>query len=221
MKVRKVFQRIVTIRGTNEVTLKPESVPPPRTGSPGAAGTREARLGDQAWFDQIYAEEFAFVWRCLRSLGVREGDLDDACQEVFVAVHRRLHSFRADSAIRTWIFGIVRNVAFKQRRRRARKPTEPADAAPPDVPAPGPTPLERAEQREAAAFVCAFLAKQDHKKREVFVLAVLEEMSIPDVAAALSIPVNTAYTRLRSVRTEFQRALVRRAGGSTNREGTS
>jgi len=199
--------------------LKPESVPPPRTGSPGADGTREARLGDQAWFDQIYAGEFAFVWRCLRSLGVRDSDLDDAAQEVFVTVHRRLPSFRADAAIRTWLFGIVRNVAFKQRRRRARKPTEPTDAATPDVPAPGPTPLERAQEREAAAFVSAFLAKQNDKKREVFVLAVLEEMSIPDVAGALSIPLNTAYTRLRSVRADFQRALMRQAREATNRQG--
>ena len=53
---------------------------------------------------------------------------------------------------------------------------------------------------EAAAFVQRFLAQLNDKKREIFVLAVLEEMNVVEVAAALSIPLNTAYTRLRSVR---------------------
>jgi RNA polymerase sigma-70 factor (ECF subfamily) len=171
-----------------------------------------SRLTEEARFEQIYAEEFAFVWRCLRSLGVRDGELDDAAQEVFVAVHRGLSSFRADATIRTWLFGIVRNVAFKQRRRFARKPPG-TDAAPPDPPAPGASPLERAQEQEAARFVRAFLARQNEKKREVFVLAVLEGMNIPDVAEALSIPLNTAYTRLRSVRTDFHKALARRREG--------
>ncbi len=55
-----------------------------------------------------------------------------------------------------------------------------------------------------------FVAKLDTKKREVFLLAFIEEMTIPEVAAALSIPLNTAYTRLRRARAEFQRALERR-----------
>ena len=55
--------------------------------------------------------------------------------------------------------------------------------------------------------MAAFLAGLDDKKRDLFILAVLEEMTIPEVAAALAIPLNTAYTRLRSVRADFERAL--------------
>jgi len=54
-----------------------------------------------------------------------------------------------------------------------------------------------------------FLSKVDGKKRDLFILAVLEGMSIPEVSAALAIPLNTAYTRLRTVRAEFERALER------------
>ena len=53
------------------------------------------------------------------------------------------------------------------------------------------------------------IAKVEPKKRDVFVLAVLEEFSIPEVAEVLAIPVNTAYTRLRLVRAEFREALQR------------
>ena len=162
-------------------------------------------------FDAMYVQEFPFVWRSLRGLGVRDGALDDAAQEVFVIVHRRLSTFRRESTIRTWVFGIVRNVAFKHRRQLARKPTT-AEAPKAEPLQPGPGPLERAQDNEAAAFVQRFLAQLNDKKREIFVLAVLEEMNITEVAAALSIPLNTAYTRLRSVRADFQKALARRRG---------
>jgi RNA polymerase sigma-70 factor (ECF subfamily) len=162
-------------------------------------------------FDAMYVQEFPFVWRSLRGLGVRDGELDDAAQEVFVTAHRRLSTFRGESAIRSWLFGIVRNVAFKHRRRLARKPTAPEEMAAEPLET-GPSPLERAQANEAAAFVRRFLAQLDDKKREIFVLAMLEEMNIVEVAAALSIPLNTAYTRLRRVRAEFQKALARRPG---------
>ena len=55
--------------------------------------------------------------------------------------------------------------------------------------------------------MATFVAGLDDKKRDLFILAVLEEMTIPEVAAALAIPLNTAYTRLRSVRADFERAL--------------
>lgn len=73
-------------------------------------------------------------------------------------------------------------------------------------------PLEQAEDAEAARFVERFAAKLDDKKRDVFVLAVVEELSIPEVAQMLSIPLNTAYTRLRIVRAEFRQALARGPG---------
>lgn len=162
-------------------------------------------------FDAIYAQEFPFVWRSLRGLGVRDGDLDDAAQEVFVTVHRRLSAFRGDAAIRGWLYGIVRNVAFKHRRRLARKPTTTETPAVEPL-QPGPSPLERAQDNQAAAFVQRFLSGLNDKKREIFILAVLEEMNIVEVAAALSIPLNTAYTRLRSARADFQKALARARG---------
>jgi RNA polymerase sigma-70 factor, ECF subfamily len=163
-------------------------------------------------FDEVYANHFAFVWRCLRGLGVPQAALDDAAQDVFVAVHRQLPGFRGDAGIRTWLYGIARQVASNDRRRHRRK-VAPLEPLQPDTVASDPDPLQRAANAQAAAFVEQFLQKLDTKKREVFLLAMIEEMTIPEVAAALSIPLNTAYTRLRRVRAEFQRALERRQHG--------
>lgn len=157
-------------------------------------------------FDAIYAEFFPFVWRCLRGLGVAEAGLDDAAQDVFVVVHRRFAEFRGNSSVRTWLYGIVRNVASNHRRSLARKAYAlPLDVEPPSRAA---GPAEAAEQAEAAAFVERFLQGIDVKKREVFMLALLEEMTMPEIAEALGVPVNTAYSRLRLARADFQRALA-------------
>jgi RNA polymerase sigma-70 factor, ECF subfamily len=161
-------------------------------------------------FRSVYAEHFAFVWRCLRGLGVAADALDDAAQEVFVIVHRRLQEFRGESSVRTWLYGIVRNVASNQRRGERRRGH--VMALPGDVASASPGPFERLADREAADFVQSFLAELGDAKRELFVLVLLEELSVAEAAQALNIPLNTAYTRLRSVRIDFKRALARRGG---------
>lgn len=168
--------------------------------------------GGAASFEEVYTQHFPFVWRCLRGLGVAGLALDDAAQDVFLVVHRQLPTFRGQSSLRTWLFGIVRNVASNHRRGVRRKATEPAPAAGEEAAHPAPSPLERAQDAEAAAFIQSFLLRIGERKQLVFMLAVIEEMTIPEVAAALSIPLNTAYTRLRSVRTDFERALRAREG---------
>jgi RNA polymerase sigma-70 factor (ECF subfamily) len=53
------------------------------------------------------------------------------------------------------------------------------------------------------------LGELDPLKREVFVLAELEEMTAPEIAEAIGIPLNTAYSRLRVARQEFEDAFAR------------
>lgn len=174
-----------------------------------------ARDGGRESFDDIYAQYFGFVWRCLRSLGVPKAALDDAAQEVFLVVHRRLPEFEGHSTIRTWLFGIVRRVAFNQRRSARRRLVHEAerqgeaDATPQAV---HPGPLDSVANAEAAAFIERFVAKLPERQREVFILVMIEEMSVPDVAEALSIPLNTAYTRLRRARAELRSAIAKREG---------
>jgi RNA polymerase sigma-70 factor (ECF subfamily) len=161
--------------------------------------------GDE--FEAVYAEYVGFVWRCLRNLGVPDRVLDDAAQEVFIVVHRGLSGFRGDSQLRTWLYGIVRHVAYKQARRTRRKDrAEPIDE---QISSREPNPSERAEEAQAADFVHRFALGLPEKKRELFMLALVEQFSIPEVAEMTGTPLNTAYTRLRAVRGEFREALLR------------
>ena len=165
---------------------------------------------DRQEFEAIYADNIAFVWRCLRGLGVGPDQLDDAAQEVFLIVHRRISDFRGLSSLRSWIYGILRNVAANHRRSQRRQ--VPHDVLSPNLVCTDASPLERLQAGEAVAFIREFLDGVSEGKRDVFVLAAIEQMSMPEVAQVLDVPLNTAYTRLRDVRQELQRALLRRRG---------
>jgi RNA polymerase sigma-70 factor, ECF subfamily len=172
-----------------------------------ARAERPHQISETYDFAEFYAEHFGFVWRCLQGLGLPARLLDDAAQEVFIAVHGGLATFRGESALRTWLYGIVRNVAYKQRRTLYRK--DRAEPLTEEPIASGPNPHEQAQDAQAAAFLRRFAETLDTKKRDVFVLALLEELSIPEVAQIVGVPTNTAYTRLRAVRGELRQALQR------------
>lgn len=166
-------------------------------------------------FETIYADYFDFVWRSARRLGVRERGLDDAVQDVFVVVYRRLGDFEGRSSLKTWLYGITRRVAKDHRRTIARK--EPPSAPTDDLVAGSPSPRDQVARSEAAAIVAAILDGLPEDKREIFVLAELEEMTVPDIAAVLELNLNTAYSRLRTARAEFERGAARYRAKETSR----
>ncbi len=55
----------------------------------------------------------------------------------------------------------------------------------------------------------ALLDTLGQEKREIFVLAELEQLSVVEIAELLEVNLNTAYARLRAARAEFEAALVR------------
>jgi RNA polymerase sigma-70 factor (ECF subfamily) len=153
-------------------------------------------------FDEVYREHVAFVWRVLRALGVAPEAIEDAAQDVFVVVHRRLPEFEGRAAITTWLFAITRRIASRYRRKRKPPP-------PPLVSEAGADPFAAATRHEAATIIAAALDRLDDDKRVVFALVELEQIAVAEVARMLGINTNTAYSRLRLARTEVT-AYVRR-----------
>ena len=86
--------------------------------SPGASGPRLAGL---------VRDHYAFVWRLLRRLGLREGDADDAAQQVFLTASRRLHDLEP-ARERAFLYGVALNVGARARRSLGRRREEPLDA---------------------------------------------------------------------------------------------
>jgi len=77
---------------------------------------------------EIYAQHADFVFRNLRRLGVHDSLIDDAVQDVFLVVHRRLGDFEARAQVTTWLFGIVLRVAQSYRRSAMRRRARLSDA---------------------------------------------------------------------------------------------
>jgi DNA-directed RNA polymerase specialized sigma24 family protein len=71
-------------------------------------GGQDARPLD---VERVHAAHADFVFRSLSRLGVREPDLLDMLQEVFVIVHRRAGSYDGTSKLTSWLFGICLRVA--------------------------------------------------------------------------------------------------------------
>jgi RNA polymerase sigma-70 factor (ECF subfamily) len=162
-------------------------------------------------FEEVYAAHVDFVWRVLRGMGVPDAIVEDATQDAFVVVHRRLPEFDGRCAIKTWLFEIAYRVACSYRRKGKRaashEPIEPFDDT---LLARGPSPAESAEHTEARRLVEELLDGIDDDKRAVLVLADIEGMSAPEIAVVTATPLNTVYTRLRRARAEFGAALAAR-----------
>ncbi|HTV25695.1 MAG TPA: RNA polymerase sigma factor [Polyangiaceae bacterium] len=179
------------------------------SGRPEPNGSAAERAPVPPGFDALYSEHFDFVCRSLRLLGVAPDGLEDSAQDVFGVVSRRLAEFVPNAPVRTWLFAIVQRVAANQRRtqRRKRAPLEPL-CEPLVAHEPGPD--AHAEAAQAAELIARFADGLDDGHRAVLVLALIERLSVREVATALGIPLFTVYSRIRSVRSALKAFLQAR-----------
>ena len=170
--------------------------------------------GSLASFAEIYDAHFDFIWRSVRRLGVSEGPAEDVVQEIFIHVHRRLGTFEGRSTLKTWLFGVALGVVRNHRRAAHRKRVaapktalaahiDAADRSDEDQP------YARAEKAEAVRILYRILDEMDDDKREVFVLAELEQLPASEIAQLLGSKLHTVYSRLRAAREQFKNSAAR------------
>jgi RNA polymerase sigma-70 factor, ECF subfamily len=158
-------------------------------------------------FDAIFEREFSYVWRTLGRLGISDADREDLANEVFFQFFRRLPALDLDRPLRPLLFAFAFRIASSHRRlarHRLEKSVELPDAVDTTVGAD-----ESMERREAEDLVHRALAAIDIDQRAVFVMHEIDGFAMPEIAKALAIPLNTAYSRLRLARARFA-ATVRR-----------
>jgi RNA polymerase sigma-70 factor, ECF subfamily len=159
---------------------------------------------EQAWRD-LYRQHYAAAGAFLRKLGVRERELEDATQEVFLQLFRSLSGFRGEAQLRSWLYRLCATQARRVRRFRAVTDALSAwfgDGAPESVGLD--LPEDMARRRVAAA-----LDVLNAGERLVFVLYELEGMSGDEVARIAGCPVATVWRRLHYARARFRSAIER------------
>jgi RNA polymerase sigma-70 factor, ECF subfamily len=163
-------------------------------------------------FEQVYRDGVAYVAHSLRRLGARPADLEDLTHDVFVVVHRRLATFDAARPIRPWLFGIAYRVLLDFRRLARHR----SEVSPSSEPADPRTPEDSAVRVQQREILSRVLAELDPERRAIFVMHEVDGHAMPEIAAALDLPLNTAYSRLRLARRDIAEAArrLRAIGGS-------
>ena len=196
-------------------SMAPDPIPAPhdiRDAHDAGVMTGPPSLARAKAFRAMYEQQVDFVWRNLRRLGVSEAEVDDKTQEVFVIAHRRWSEFEdRGHGPRAWLFQIVLRVASDARRHRRRHPVDPDGGVAQDresIEAPQTAALDR---QEALSRLDRVLRMIDVGRRTVLVLHEIEEMTAPEIAEILGIPLNTVYSRLRVARAELEAAIAKDA----------
>ncbi len=156
---------------------------------------------------RVFDEQFTFIWRYLRRMGLNDADADDAAQRVFVVMARRIdeideakeRAFLCGTAVR--VFSEVRRARMRRREVAGTAVAEPVDQRM------GPDDL--ADRERARALLDVVLTQMDEKLRSVFVLFELEELSTAEIADVMELPSGTVASRLRRARESFH-AIVKR-----------
>lgn len=172
-------------------------------------------------FRALFEHEYRYVRATARRLGIRERELPDLIHDVFVTVHRKLPEFEEGRPVRPWLFGITFRVVVGHKRRLEYRREELAGDDEDERADDAPRADQQLEDEERRRMVHDALEALDDDKRAVFVLHEIDEVTIPEIAVALDLPKNTAYSRLRLGREEFRRALSRIAARQSAKGGSS
>jgi RNA polymerase sigma-70 factor, ECF subfamily len=152
-----------------------------------------------------YQRELDYVYRTFRRLGTPPFEVDDLAQDLFLALRRSWSGYDPIRPLRPYLFGIAFRIAAAHRRKRSREVAfgiiEVSDA--------GPGPDDALSVKQSGALLLAALERIPFPRRAVLVMHEIDDVSVANVAAVLSIPLFTAYSRLRKGRRELDTAVRR------------
>ena len=151
-----------------------------------------ARLGDRQAFAALVERYYVRIHRWLSVCVAVRSEAEDLAQETFLRAWSNLRSFQTGTHFRAWLFRIAHNLLVDHRRRDRRSPKAPL----PDTPSPQPGPVATLIVLETQTIVRRAVARLPAAYRAPFLLRTLEEMSYPDIAAAMGLTEETARWRV-------------------------
>jgi len=164
----------------------------------------------------VVGAHYDFVWRTMRYLGIPDADAQDGAQQVMCVLARRLTEVELGSE-KPFLFATAVRVAAGLRRsacRRHEAPERDIEA----LAAATPSADELLDQRRAHDVLHEVLEAIPVDLRLVFVLYEVEELTSPEIAEMLGIPLGTVASRLRRGRDAFQ-VIVKRMQAAQRARG--
>ena len=161
--------------------------------------------GDALAWRKLHRKYFPVAAAFLRKLGVREGDLEDATQDVFLQMYKYLPRFRRQAELSTWLYRLCITQA-RHTRRRAR-----VTEALLSIISLMPTSSQLSEPAFSEALaqkrIAQALATLPEGERAVFVLYEMEGLPGKQIAEIVKCPEATVWRRLHYARRTFREAL--------------
>jgi RNA polymerase sigma-70 factor, ECF subfamily len=159
-------------------------------------------------FEALYRRTFPRVYGYVASLLRDRAAAEDVTAQAFERAYRKQRSFRATRGSReAWLFGIARNAALDELRKRKRRAGLHADLE--DVSSP--TPAEYTELTLRRETVRAALATLDAREHDLVALKFAGELSHAEIAKVLRISESNAATRLHRALEKLRKACDDRA----------
>jgi len=148
------------------------------------------------------------VWRALRRLGVAVDLLDDATQEVFIIVSRKL-AFIEEGAERSFLYGTALRVAANLRRSNQTRVHHRLSEAEVSLWPSEPDTEQLVHRKHLRELLDQILDRMSDDLREVFVLFELERLTRSELSELLHLPAGTVASRLRRAREFFEVACAK------------
>lgn len=173
----------------------------PQPTSPPHPAWMAVRSGQPKALEALFVRWMPVALQWCRRLGGPRVDADQAAQEVFMVVLRKVAQVESEAAFPRWLFAVTRRVLAQQRRSAWPNRWDPS------------SPIESAtavssgvavqEAHERRRLVWEALESMPQEQREILTLCDIEGRTDPEAADILGIPVGTAKSRLRRARYTF------------------
>ncbi len=166
---------------------------------PALAGAGQAAEGFEALYRRTFPKVYAYVASLLRDRAAAE----DVTAQAFERAYRKRRSFRGSRGTpEAWLFGIARNAALdelRRRKRRARLETEPEDIGSAGT-------EDQAELAVRRETLRAALATLEPRERELVALKFAGGLSNAEIARVLRISESNTGTRLHRAMEKLRKA---------------
>jgi RNA polymerase sigma factor (sigma-70 family) len=172
--------------------------------------------GDRSAFEPLMRRHNRRLFRLARATLRNDAEAEDALQEAYFTAYRRLHQYRGEAALETWLSRVVLNECLARRRRATRRENvapifSPADQESLDQMAE--STLERPDEAAVRAEMRSVLERRidalPEPFRVVFVLRCVEDLTVEETAACLGLPEATVRTRHFRARSLLRESLAR------------
>ena len=156
--------------------------------------------GDGAAFDQLVVRWDRKIHGAIYRIVGADADARDLCQEAFQKAYRGLGTFKREARFSSWLYQIALNVCRDRIRRRRGKTAvsldDLEDARDGVLRIVGPSPLDLVEARDLRHIVEAAMGTLRAEEREVVILKEYQDLTFPEIAEVLDVPLSTVKTRL-------------------------